>query len=112
MQSMRTSIRPRVHLCGLVLAVGLGASGLGSASAGTAAEAECRYLAARLGTAAACGSAALPDPTGGTAPPPPPSPPDVAPPPPPQAERISAFRQTWPQSAPWGKDWSKEGWGD
>ena len=116
MQRMRTSIRPRVHLCGLVLAVGLGVSGLGSASAETAAE--CRYLAARLGVAAACGGAQPQDPTGGTAPLPPETPSEAAPPPPPPPSgRISAFRQTWPQSAPWGTDWSnyfdagKEGWG-
>ena len=110
MKRAHKSRRRQVRICGLVLALGLWLLGLGSATAETAAE--CRYLAARLGVAAACGSAEIPDPTGGTAPPPPPSPPDVAPPPPPQAERISSFRQTWPQSAPWGRDWSKEGWGD
>lgn len=109
MKGVRTSTRPRVRLCGLVLALGLWVSGLASASAATAAEAECRYLAARLGTAAACASGELQDPTGGTAPPPPPNPPGVTPPP---SGRISSFRQTWPSSAPWGKDWSKEGWGD
>ncbi len=112
MKSVRASMRPWVCICGLVLAFGLWASGLGSAIAGTSAEVECRYLAARLGIAAACGSAEIQDPTAGTAPPPPPSAPGVTPPPPPQSERISSFRTTWPQSAPWGKDWSKEGWGD
>ena len=111
MKSVRMSTRSRVRLCGLVLALGLWLLGLGSATAETSAE--CRYLAARLGVAAACGSAEIPDPTGGTAPLPPQSPSEVAPPPPsPQAEQISSFRQTWPQSAPWGRDWSKEGWGD
>ena len=111
MDIVRTSTWPRVRICGLALALGLWLVGLGSATAETAAE--CRYLAARLGVAAACGSGATPDPPGGTAPLPPQSPADVAPPPPaPQAERISSFRQTWPQSAPWGRDWSKEGWGD
>lgn len=113
MKSGRASLRPWVGICGLVLACGLWVLGRGSASAGTAAEAECRYLAARLGIAAACGSAEVQDPTGGTAPPPPPSPSDVATQPaPPPSGRISSFRTTWPQSAPWGKDWSKEGWGD
>jgi hypothetical protein len=106
MKSVRACMRPWVCICGLVLAFDLWVSGLASA------EAECRYLAARLGIAAACGSAEIRDPTGGTAPPPPPNPPGVVPPPPPQSERISSFRTTWPQSAPWGKDWSKEGWGD
>jgi hypothetical protein len=107
MNSVRTSTWPRVRICGLVLALGLWVSSLGSATAET--PAECRYLAARLGVAAACGSAEIPDPTGDTAPRPPSSAPEGAPPPP---ERISSVRQTWPQSAPWGKDWSKEGWGD
>ena len=111
MNSVRTSTWPRVRICGLALALGLWVSSLGSATAET--PAECRYLAARLGVAAACGSGATPDPTGGTAPLPPQSPADVAPPPPaPQAERISSFRQTWPQSPPWGGDWPKGGWGD
>jgi hypothetical protein len=110
MKSVRTRMRACVCIAGLVLAGGLGVSGVGAARAATAAEAECWYLAARLGTAAACGSAAMPDPTGGTAPLPPPNPPGVTPPPP--SGRISSFRQTWPSSALWGKDWSKEGWGD
>lgn len=110
MKRVHTTMRPWVRICGFVLAFGLWWSGLGSASADTSAE--CRDLAARLGTAVACVGAATQDPTGGTAPLPPPSPPDVAAPPPPPSGRVSAFRQTWPQSAPWGKDWSKEGWGD
>lgn len=110
MASGRAGIRLGVSCCGVVLACGLWGSGQGAATAGTSPEAECRYLAARLGVAAACGSAQMQeDPTGGTAPPYPPSPPEGAPP---QAERISSFRTTWPQSAPWGRDWSKEGWGD
>ncbi len=113
MTSARTSLQPWVGICSLGLAVGLWLSGRGAASAGTSAEAECRYLAARLGIAAACGSAEVQDPTGATAPPPSPSPADVATQPaPPPSGRISSFRTTWPQSAPWGKDWSKEGWGD
>ena len=111
MKSVRPRTRRWVRLCGLVLGLGLGLLGLGAASAETAAE--CRYLAARLGVAAACGSAGIPDPTGDTAPLPPQSPSEVAPPPsPPPPERLSSFRQAWPQSAPWGKDWSKETWGD
>jgi len=111
MKRAHKSRRRQVRICGLVLALGLWLLGLRAAATETAAE--CRYLAARLGVAAACGSGATPDPPGGTAPLPPQSSSEVAPPPPPpQAERISSFRQTWPQSAPWGGDWPKGGWGD
>ncbi len=108
MKSGRTGTRRRVRVCGRALALGLWWLGLGAASAETAAE--CRYLAARLGVVATCGTAELPDAMGGTAPPPTQGTSEVAPPP--QPERISSFRQTWPQSAPWGRDWPKEGWGD
>jgi hypothetical protein len=99
MESAYARMRFWARICGLVLAFGLWWSGLGSANAGTSAEAECRYVAARLGIAAACGSVETQEPTGGTAPPPPPSSSGGAPP---QSERINSFRQTWPQSAPWG----------
>jgi len=129
--------RPRVRICVIVLAVGLWFSGLGPANAEPSAR--CRDLAARFANGAAeldpgalavlitCVSVELQDRTGGPALAPPPSPPEVAPPPPPEptpptppppppppppSGRISAFRQTWPQTAPWGGEWPGEGWGD
>ncbi len=110
MKSVRTSTWPRARICGLILAFGPWLSDSGSASAETSAE--CRYLAARLGVAAACGRTEIPDPAVGTAPLPSPPPSEVAPPPPPPSGRISSFRETWPPSAPWGREWPKEGWGD
>ena len=115
MKSMRP--RPRVCICGLALALGLWVASLGPARAEPSAE--CRDLAARFANAAAaldagalaalitCVSGELQDRTGGRALAPPPSPPEVAPPPPPPppSGRISAFRETWPQSAPWGGEW-------
>ena len=117
------------RICGLVLALGPCAGGLDSASAEPSAE--CRELAVQFGTAAAaldlgalavlmrCVSDEIQDRTRGTAPAPPPSPPEAAPPPPPPppppsppSGRISSFRQAWPESAPWGREWSSEGWGD
>jgi outer membrane biosynthesis protein TonB len=136
MKSVRTSTRRWVRICGLVLALGLWLSGLGSANAEPSAE--CRALAVRFGAAAyeldagalagliACVSVELQDRTGGPAlappPPPPPPPAVVVPPSPPPAPipppappepsgRISSFRQTWPQSAPWGGDWPNAGMG-
>lgn len=133
MKSMRT--RPRVCVCGLVLALGLWLAGLGPARAEPSAE--CRDLAARFANAAAaldagalaalitCVSGELQDRTGGRALAPPPSPPEVTPPPPspasppevappapPPSGRISAFRETWPQNAPWGSPWPtvEPGW--
>ena len=139
MQSMRTSIRPRVQICGLVLALGLWLAGLGLATAEPSAE--CRALAVRFGAAAyeldpaalaaliACVSAELQDRTGvpalapQPAPQPPPQPaspasgpvrppPAPAPAPPPPEARISSFTQEWPQSQPWGGDWPNQGFGD
>ena len=133
MKSLRMSTRPRVSICGLVLALGVWLSGVDPASAEPSVE--CRDLAVRFATASAeldpgalaglimCVSAELQDRTGGPAlapPPPPPafvppSPPPapLPPPPPPQSSgRMSSFRQTWPQSAPWGGEWPTEGLGD
>ncbi len=132
MKSVRMRMRLRVRSYGLLLTFGLWVLEPGSARAEPSAE--CRDLAARFATAAAaldlgalaglmmCVSTEIQGRMGGTALPPPPSPPEVAPPPPPTplpslppppaSERISAFRPTWPASAPWGGEWSEKGWGD
>jgi len=131
MKSVRTRTRPRVRVCGLVLALGLWLSGLGSASAEPSAE--CRDLAARFANAPAeldlgalaglmtCVGAEMQDRTGGRALPPPPRPPEPVPPSPPPAPPPSpapapppspppsSFREAWPPSAPWGSPWPSVG---
>ena len=119
MKSVRTSMRPRVRICVIVLAVGLWFSGLGPASAESSAE--CRDLAAQFANAAAAldlgalaglityVSVELQDRTGGPALAPPPRPPESIPPSPPPAPPPSpppsSFREAWPPSAPWGQAW-------
>lgn len=94
-------------------AVAIGLWSLGAAPANAEPSADCRALAAQFADAAdaldltalaglvTCVSAEMQTRTVGTAPVPPSSPPTSAPVPTPS----SAFRQTWPPSAPWGGEW-------